>query len=250
MWEQNVPFQRHIKSKCLKEFQLLFILQCILSVIVYQPMSPYFYCLSTNVSFFFIVCPQLSLFVLVVNQCLFILFIFYPLMSPFYCYCLSTNVSFGFGYSPMSSSQIYCLQTNVSFLMLFIHYCFFWFWLFTNFFIFYLLFIHLPNVFFWFCGSTNVSWFQSFTYVSLLLLYFHKCILLVIVYPQCLPLVNVNPPMFPIRYWLFTSLLLIMGNSQMPPLGLCYIHRCLLLIIGYSPMSTFGYCLSTNVSFW
>lgn len=44
----NVPFQRHIKSKCLKEFQLLFILQCILSVIVYQPMSPYFYCLSTK----------------------------------------------------------------------------------------------------------------------------------------------------------------------------------------------------------
>lgn len=171
MWEQNVPFQRHIKSKCLKEFQLLFILQCILSVIVYQPMSPYFYCLSTNVSSSFIVCPQLSLFVLVVNQCLFLLFIFYPLMSPFYCYCLSTNVSFGFGCSPMSSSQIYCLFTNVSFLMLFIHYCFFRFWLFTNFFIFYLLFIHLPNVFFWFCGSTNVSWFQSFTYVSLLLMY-------------------------------------------------------------------------------
>lgn len=134
--------------------------------------------------------------------------------------------------------------------MLFIHYCFFRFWLFTNFFIFYLLFIHLPNVFFWFCGSTNVSWFWLFTYVSLLLLYVHKCILLVIVYPQCLPLVNGNPPMFPIRYWLFTSLLLVMGNSQMPPLGLCYIHRCLLLIIGYSPMSTFGYCLSTNVSFW
>lgn len=131
--------------------------------------SAFSYCLSTNVPlfllfihqcfFFFIVCPQLSLFVLVVNQCLFLLFIFYPLMSPFYCYCLSTNVSFGFGCSPMSSSLIYCLFTNVSFLMLFIPYCFFWFWLFTNFFIFYLLFIHLPNVFFWFCGSTNVSWF-------------------------------------------------------------------------------------------
>lgn len=120
----------------------MFILQCILSVIVYQPMSPYFYCLSTNVSFFFIVCPQLSLFVLVVNQCLFLLFIFYPLMSPFYCYCLSTNVSFvlvihqclhlwfivyrpmspswcclstivsfDFGCSPISSSFIYCLST-------------------------------------------------------------------------------------------------------------------------------------------
>lgn len=131
--------------------------------------SAFSYCLSTNVPlfllfihqcfFFFIVCPQLSLFVLVVNQCLFLLFIFYPLMSPFYCYCLSTNVSFGFGCSPMSSSLIYCLFTNVSFLMLFIPYCFFRFWLFTNFFIFYLLFIHLPNVFFWFCGSTNVSWF-------------------------------------------------------------------------------------------
>lgn len=132
-------------------------------------MYTFSYCLSTNVPlfllfihqcfFFFIVCPQLSLFVLVVNQCLFLLFIFYPLMSPFYCYCLSTNVSFGFGCSPMSSSLIYCLFTNVSFLMLFIPYCFFRFWLFTNFFIFYLLFIHLPNVFFWFCGSTNVSWF-------------------------------------------------------------------------------------------
>lgn len=129
-------------------FQLLFINQCPLIFIVYPPMF-----------LFFIVCPQLSLFVLVVNQCLFLLFIFYPSKSPFYCYCLSTNVSFGFGCLPMSSSLIYCLFTNVSFLMLFIHYCFFWFWLFTNFFIFYLLFIHLPNVFFWFCGSTNVSWF-------------------------------------------------------------------------------------------
>lgn len=121
----------------------MFILQCILSVIVYQPMSPYFYCLSTNVSFFFIVCPQLSLFVLVVNQCLFLLSIFYPLicllfivivyppmsllvlvvhqclhlrfivyspMSPSWC-CLSTIVSFGFGCSPISSSFIYCLST-------------------------------------------------------------------------------------------------------------------------------------------
>lgn len=129
-------------------FQLLFINQCPLIFIVYPPMFLFFHCLSTIVSFCF-----------GCYQCLFLLFIFYPSKSPFYCYCLSTNVSFGFGCLPMSSSLIYCLFTNVSFLMLFIHYCFFRFWLFTNFFIFYLLFIHLPNVFFWFCGSTNVSWF-------------------------------------------------------------------------------------------
>lgn len=120
----------------------MFILQCTLSLIVYQPMSPYFYCLSTNVSFFFIVCPQLSLFVLVVtnvfsfclffihqsllfivivyppmsllvlvvHQCLHLRFIVYSPMSPSWC-CLSTIVSFGFGCSPISSSFIYCLST-------------------------------------------------------------------------------------------------------------------------------------------
>lgn len=113
-------------------FHLLFINQCPLIFIVYPPMFLFFFTVCPQLSLFVlvvtnvfsfclffihqsllfivIVYPPMSLLVLVVHQCLHLRFIVYSPMSPSWC-CLSTIVSFGFGCSPISSSFIYCLST-------------------------------------------------------------------------------------------------------------------------------------------
>lgn len=148
-------------------------------------MYTFTYCLSTNVPlfllfihqcfFFFIVCPQLSLFVLL----------------------------------PMSFPFVYFLSIKVSFLLLlFIHQCLFWFWCFTNVFILDLLFIHqclLLDVVYplLFLSVLVVHQFLHLLFIVyppaqclLLVLWIHQCLLVLAVH-LCLPFVIVCPQMYP-----------------------------------------------------
>lgn len=139
-------------------------------------MSPYFYCLSTNVSFF----------LLFVHNCLFLFWLL-----------------------PMSFPFVYFLSIKVSFLLLlFIHQCLFWFWLFTNVFIFDLLFIHqclLLDVVYplLFLSVLVVHQFLHLLFIVyppaqclLLVLWIHQCLLVLAVH-LCLPFVIVCPQMYP-----------------------------------------------------
>lgn len=102
----------------------------------------------------------------------------------------------------------HCLSTNVSFLLLlFIHQCLFWFWLFTNVFIFDLLFIDqclLLDVYpLLFLLVLVVHQFLHLLFIVyppaqclLLVLWIHQCLLVLVIH-LCLPFVIVCPQMYP-----------------------------------------------------
>lgn len=139
-------------------------------------MSPYFYCLSTNVSFFFIVCPQLSLFVLVVTN-VFSFCLFFIHQSLLFIVIV---------YPPMS--LLVLVVTNVFILdLLFIHQCL-------------LLDVVYPLLF---LSVLVVHQFLHLLFIVyppaqclLLVLWIHQCLLVLAVH-RCLPFVIVCPQMYP-----------------------------------------------------
>lgn len=154
----------------------------------------------------------------------------------------------------MSFPFVYFLSIKVSFLLLlFIHQCLFWFWLFTNVFILDLLFIHqclLLDVVYplLFLSVLVVHQFLHLLFIVyppaqclLLVLWIHQCLLVLVVH-LCLPFVIVCPQMYP-----FSNSLSTMSTFR----------KCFLFVIGYSPVSfwvihkclLWVYVISTVVSF-